>query len=54
MSLKDIASLGKLLAQFLALFADCFTAKPGDDLLEHLRPGIAQRRPTEERRSDRS
>jgi len=29
MSLKDIASLGKLLAQFLALFSDCFHGVKG-------------------------
>jgi len=34
MSLKDIASLGKMLAQFLALFADCFTTNPGRKLLQ--------------------
>jgi len=33
MSLKDIASLGKLLAQFLALFADCFRRSAGRSLL---------------------
>lgn len=33
MSLKDIASLGKLLAQFLALFADCFRRSAGRTLL---------------------
>ena len=33
MSLKDIASLGKLLAQFLALFSDCFTRRAGRRLL---------------------
>ena len=33
MSLKDIASLGKLLAQFLALFAGCFTRPAGRRLL---------------------
>lgn len=33
MSLKDIASLGKMLAQFLALFADCFCSQPGRKLL---------------------
>ena len=34
MSLKDIAALGKMLAQFLALFADCFTSNPGRKLLQ--------------------
>lgn len=34
MSLKDIASLGKMLAQFLALFADCFSSNPGRKLLQ--------------------
>jgi len=34
MSLKDIASLGKMLAQFLALFADCFSSNPGRRLLQ--------------------
>lgn len=34
MSLKDIASLGKMLAQFLALFADCFCSNPGRKLLQ--------------------
>ena len=29
MSLQDIASLGKMLAQFLALFADCFHGVKG-------------------------
>jgi SRSO17 transposase len=33
MSLKDIASLGKMLAQFLALFANCFTRPAGRRLL---------------------
>jgi SRSO17 transposase len=32
-SLKDIASLGKLLAQFLALFAGCFRRRAGQALL---------------------
>lgn len=34
MTLQDIASLGKLLAQFLALFADCFTRRAGRRLLD--------------------
>ena len=34
MSLQDIASLGKLLAQFLGLFADCFTRSAGRRLLQ--------------------
>ncbi len=33
MSLQDIASLGKLLAQFLALFCDCFETVKGRRLL---------------------
>lgn len=33
MSLQDIASLGKLLAQFLAFFADCFHGVKGRRLL---------------------
>lgn len=33
MSVKDIASLGKMLAQFLALFADCFCGIRGQRLL---------------------
>lgn len=33
MSLKDIASLGKMLAQFLALFAGCFSRPAGRVLL---------------------
>lgn len=33
MSVKDIASLGKMLAQFLALFADCFCGSRGQRLL---------------------
>ena len=33
MSLKDIASLGKMLAQFLGLFADCFRRSAGRELL---------------------
>jgi SRSO17 transposase len=33
MSLQDIASLGKLLVQFLALFADCFRRPAGRQLL---------------------
>ena len=33
MSLKDIASLGKLLGQFLVLFADCFRRPAGRSLL---------------------
>ena len=33
MSIKDIASLGKLLAQFLAHFADCFRRPAGRQLL---------------------
>ena len=33
MSLQDIASLGKMLAQFLALFADCFVGVKGQRLL---------------------
>ena len=33
MSLKDIASLGKMLAQFLAIFADCFCGSKGRRLL---------------------
>lgn len=33
MSLQDIASLGKLLAQFLVLFADCFRRPAGRKLL---------------------
>lgn len=33
MSVKDIASLGKLLAQFLARFADCFRRQAGRRLL---------------------
>lgn len=33
MSLQDIASLGKMLAQFLALFADCFHGAKGRRLL---------------------
>lgn len=33
MSLQDIASLGKLLAQFLALFGDCFESIKGRRLL---------------------
>lgn len=32
MSLQDIASLGKMLAQFLALFADCFHGVKGQRL----------------------
>lgn len=32
MTLKDIASLGKMLAQFLALFADCFHGVKGQRL----------------------
>ena len=34
MSLQDIASLGKLLARFLALFADCFRRPAGRRLLD--------------------
>jgi len=34
MSVKDIAKLGKLLAQFLACFADCFTRTRGRSLLQ--------------------
>jgi SRSO17 transposase len=33
MSLKDIASLGKMLAQFLSLFATCFHGSKGQRLL---------------------
>ena len=33
MSLQDIASLGKLLAQFLTLFCDCFETVKGRRLL---------------------
>lgn len=33
MSLKEIASLGKMLAQFLLLFADCFSSCKGRSLL---------------------
>ena len=33
MSVKDVASLGKMLAQFLALFADCFCGSRGQRLL---------------------
>lgn len=33
MTLQDIASLGKLLAQFLTLFADCFKRRAGRGLL---------------------
>ncbi|MBT5017200.1 MAG: hypothetical protein HON04_00470 [Planctomicrobium sp.] len=33
MSLQDIASLGKMLAQFLSLFADCFHGQKGRPLL---------------------
>ena len=33
MSLKEIASLGKMLGQFLALFADCFHSVKGRNLL---------------------
>lgn len=33
MSIKDIASLGKMLAQFLVLFADCFRRSAGRRLL---------------------
>ena len=33
MSLEDIAGLGKLLAQFLGLFADCFRRPAGRLLL---------------------
>lgn len=33
MRLKDIASLGKMLGQFLALFADCFCGVKGQRLL---------------------
>lgn len=33
MSLKDIGSLGKMLSQFLALFADCFCGVKGQRLL---------------------
>ena len=33
MTLKQIASLGKELAKFLALFADCFRSRPGFALL---------------------
>jgi SRSO17 transposase len=33
MSIQDIAKLGKLLAQFLALFAGCFSRPAGRDLL---------------------
>ena len=33
MSLQDIASLGKMLAQFLALFSTCFHGKIGRNLL---------------------
>jgi len=33
MSLKDIASLGKMLGQFLALFAGCFSRPAGRALL---------------------
>jgi hypothetical protein len=40
MSLKDIASLGKLLAQFLALFADCFRRSAGRILLAVYVPGL--------------
>ena len=34
MSLKDIASLGRMLAQFLLLFADCFYSNPGRRLFQ--------------------
>ena len=34
MTLKQIASLGKELAKFLALFADCFRSRPGFALLQ--------------------
>ena len=34
MSLKEIAALGKMLALFLALFADCFKSNPGSELLQ--------------------
>jgi len=33
MTLSQIASFGKLLAAFLALFADCFSSRKGRDLL---------------------
>ncbi len=33
MSIKDIANLGKLLGQFLILFADCFARSEGRQLL---------------------
>ena len=33
MTLKQIAGLGKKLAAFLALFADCFGRREGRDLL---------------------
>jgi SRSO17 transposase len=33
MSVQDIASLGKMLGQFLALFADCFSSVKGQRLL---------------------
>lgn len=33
MSVQDIASLGKMLGQFLALFADCFSSIKGQRLL---------------------
>lgn len=33
MSLQDIASLGKMLAQYLTLFASCFHGKKGRNLM---------------------
>ena len=40
MSLKDIRNLGKLLAQFLSLFADCFARPAGRSLMASYVKGL--------------
>lgn len=40
MSLKDIRKLGRMLAQFLSLFADCFARAAGRTLMSHYVQGL--------------
>jgi SRSO17 transposase len=50
MNVKDIANLGRMLAQFLACFADCFARPAGRELLKVYVRGLlsgVQRKNTE-------
>src|SRR5438552_18036416 len=53
MTLKQIASLGKELAKFLALFACCFRSRSGFASVHNLCPRIALEFATQERRGHR-